>query len=129
MTNGLGRRAVSLLGLVLVAAISFAWGCAEGAPDEAQADVSAVDQASGMDAMKAMLIDGFERAKAWDLAMAEGIPDGYNHEEIGECLLALGRPDEARPHFARAYEILSKDAWLADGEPERLKRLAELGRP
>ncbi|MHC4652653.1 MAG: tetratricopeptide repeat protein, partial [Planctomycetota bacterium] len=60
-------------------------------------------------------------------AEAAGQPDGYTHEEIGECLLALGRAEEARPHFARAYEILSRDRWLADGEPDRLKRLAERG--
>jgi Transposase DDE domain len=26
---------------------------------------------------------------------------GYTEEELGECLLALDRPDEARPYFAR----------------------------
>ncbi|MHC4216891.1 MAG: tetratricopeptide repeat protein [Planctomycetota bacterium] len=58
---------------------------------------------------------------------AAGAPDGYTHEEIGECLLALDRPEEARPHFARAYEILSKDPWLAEREPQRLERLSRLG--
>jgi tetratricopeptide (TPR) repeat protein len=62
--------------------------------------------------------------KAWEPL---GGSDGYVFEELGECLLALGRPDEARPQFARAYEMLSKDPWLSSGEPERLKRLAELG--
>jgi tetratricopeptide (TPR) repeat protein len=55
-------------------------------------------------------------------------PDGYVQEEIAECLLALGRPDEARPHFRRAHELLAPDPWLAESEPERLERLDRLGR-
>src|SRR3989442_144323 len=39
--------------------------------------------------------------------------DGYVQEEIAECLLVLGKPGEARPHFARADELLSKDPSLA----------------
>jgi len=54
-------------------------------------------------------------------------PDGYVHEEIGECLVALGRQREAQPHFARAYELLSKDTWFAAKEPGRLQRMRELG--
>jgi tetratricopeptide (TPR) repeat protein len=53
--------------------------------------------------------------------------DGYVQEEQGELLLAMGRPDEARPHFARAHAVLSQDEWLAGQEPARLARLAELG--
>jgi tetratricopeptide (TPR) repeat protein len=53
--------------------------------------------------------------------------DGYVQEEIGECLLALGRNAEATPYFAQAYDMLSKDPWLADNEPERLQRLKSLG--
>jgi tetratricopeptide (TPR) repeat protein len=52
--------------------------------------------------------------------------DGYVDEELGELLLALGRADEGRPHFARAHDLLSKDPWLVEAEPERLKRLADL---
>jgi tetratricopeptide (TPR) repeat protein len=54
-------------------------------------------------------------------------PDGYVHEEIGECLIALGREEEARPHFARAYELLSKDPWFPAEEKGRLERMKELG--
>ncbi len=54
-------------------------------------------------------------------------PDGYVYEELGECLYALGRSDEARPYFRRAYELLSKDPWFVDGEAPRLARLATLG--
>lgn len=53
--------------------------------------------------------------------------DGYVFEEIGECLLLLNRKDEARPFFAQAYELLSKESWLAESEPARLERLHSLG--
>jgi len=54
--------------------------------------------------------------------------DGYCREEFGECLLALGRPDEARPHFAKAFEVLSKDPWFPPTEAARLERMRQLGR-
>jgi len=57
---------------------------------------------------------------------AAGSSDGFVHEELGECLLALGRADEARPHLRRAHELLSADPWLAEAEPRRLARLANL---
>lgn len=53
--------------------------------------------------------------------------DGYVSEEIGECLVALGREEEARPHFRRAAELLSRNIWLEEREPERLERLRQLG--
>jgi tetratricopeptide (TPR) repeat protein len=52
---------------------------------------------------------------------------GYPEEEAGECLLALGRAEEARPYFARAYAKLSQDPWLVAEEPARLARLKQLG--
>jgi tetratricopeptide (TPR) repeat protein len=58
---------------------------------------------------------------------ALGEADGYVHEEIGECLLSLGRPAEARPSFLRAHELLADEASLAVHEPERLERLRRLG--
>jgi tetratricopeptide (TPR) repeat protein len=58
---------------------------------------------------------------------AAGVVDGYVTEERAECLLLLGREDEARPLFARAHAELSADAWFAEAEPERLARLASLG--
>jgi tetratricopeptide (TPR) repeat protein len=54
--------------------------------------------------------------------------DGYVLEEIGECLLALNRPDDAQSYFAEAYKLLSQDTWLAEGEPKRLERLRQLGK-
>lgn len=58
---------------------------------------------------------------------AAGSPDGFVEEEIGECLLALDRPQEAAPHFAAAYRLLSQDPWLRRDQPERLERLRDLG--
>ena len=74
-----------------------------------------------------------EEALAMQTALATEIeadpgaaPDGFVHEELAECLLALDRHDEARPEFARAHELLSEMRWLADSEPERLERLRSL---
>jgi tetratricopeptide (TPR) repeat protein len=53
--------------------------------------------------------------------------DGYIYEELGECLLLLGRAEESKPNFKKAYEILSQDIWLAANEQERLERLKKLG--
>ena len=59
---------------------------------------------------------------------SEGVErDGFVFEEIGECLLLLNRAEEARRYFAKAYEILSQDPWLAEQEPERLARMKSLG--
>jgi len=57
---------------------------------------------------------------------AAGESDGFVFEEIGECLLALDRTREAQPYFVKAYELLSRDEWLAEKEPARLARLQEL---
>jgi tetratricopeptide (TPR) repeat protein len=53
-------------------------------------------------------------------------PDGYVLEEVAECLLLLGRDDEARGYFASAYEVLSQDEWLMANEPARMTRIKEL---
>ena len=57
-----------------------------------------------------------------------GETDGYVEEELAECLLALGRPDEATAHFAHAHAALAADPWLVEREPARLQRLSALGR-
>ncbi|MDB5323427.1 MAG: hypothetical protein JWN40_5058 [Phycisphaerales bacterium] len=54
-------------------------------------------------------------------------PDGYVHEELAECLLALGRRAQAAPHFARAYELLASDPGFPKDEAARLQRMKELG--
>jgi tetratricopeptide (TPR) repeat protein len=56
-----------------------------------------------------------------------GSNDAYVHEELGELLLLLNRADEARPHFAKAHELLSKDEWFAKNEGERLERMRRMG--
>jgi tetratricopeptide (TPR) repeat protein len=56
-----------------------------------------------------------------------GTRDGFVLEELGECLLALGRAEEARPYFRHAYVELAQDPWLQEGEPARLERLKTLG--
>jgi tetratricopeptide (TPR) repeat protein len=53
--------------------------------------------------------------------------EGYTREEIGECLLALGRAAEAAPYFARAWALLKDDPWLVRDQPDRLARLQQLG--
>ncbi len=53
--------------------------------------------------------------------------DGYNSEEIAECLHALDRAEEAKPYFKRAYEQLSKDSWVMENDKEKLERLKTLG--
>ena len=58
---------------------------------------------------------------------AAGDKDGFVQEETGECLLLLGRGEEATGYFRKAYELLSKDVNLAASEPERLERLKTLG--
>jgi len=52
--------------------------------------------------------------------------EGFVHEEIAEILHAAGEEDEARPHFAKAHELLSAPAydWV---EKDRMARLKELG--
>lgn len=52
----------------------------------------------------------------------------YVDEEMGECLLGLGRSTEATPYFARAYAALSTDSWLIHNEGDRLARLALLAK-
>ncbi len=53
--------------------------------------------------------------------------DGYVFEELGECLQAQGNVQEAKPYFAKAYSMLSQDAWFVANETERLDRLKVLG--
>ena len=60
---------------------------------------------------------------------ATGASDGFVFEELGECLSALGRNEEARPAFARALAVLSQDAWFVANEPERLEHLRTMGGP
>lgn len=67
------------------------------------------------------------RVHAEDAAANE--VDGYWQEEMAECLLHLGRREEARPHFARAHELLRQDSWLVEHEAPRLERLLRESAP
>ena len=76
-------------------------------------------------------LNRFEEALSRQLALEEewaedGETDGYVFEEIGECLLALNRKEEARPYFSTAYVILNADAWLVEHDSARLERLRSL---
>ena len=52
--------------------------------------------------------------------------DAYVDEELGECLLALDRQDEARAYFVKAVEAMSSPNWDDPIAPERLERLRSL---
>jgi len=68
-----------------------------------------------------------QRQLATDNA-AMGVDYPYVDEELAECLLALGRVDEARPHFAKAAAGLGADRWVAEREPARVDRLRRLAK-
>jgi len=52
---------------------------------------------------------------------------GFVFEELGECLLTMGREEEAKGYFAKAYQELCQDPWIAADQPARLARLKHLG--
>lgn len=66
-----------------------------------------------------------QQAGATEIEQAGEI-DPYVDEEVGECLLALGRASEAKLHFAKAYAVLSQDDLLMKYEAPRLARLRAL---
>jgi tetratricopeptide (TPR) repeat protein len=55
--------------------------------------------------------------------VAAGSADGYVFEEIGENLALLGKVDQARPYFEKAYHELGKDDWFVKNEVTRLANL------
>ncbi len=67
------------------------------------------------------------RALERELAAA-GASDGFVPEEIAENLLAQGQAAQARPYFAQAHALLSKDESLDRPDDARLARLLELSR-
>lgn len=54
------------------------------------------------------------------------LPTGFAHEELAENLLALGREEEARSHFEKAWAQLKDLTWIDDDEPGRSARLRRL---
>lgn len=63
-----------------------------------------------------------QRAIAEDFEAA----DPHVEAELGECLLALGREDEAQPHFRDAYDRLKDDPWMQENKPDELERLEDV---
>lgn len=57
---------------------------------------------------------------------AASVGDSYVDEEIGECLLELGRPAEAADAFAAAVQQAESGAPGEDDSPDRLARLRRL---
>ncbi|HEX8911637.1 MAG TPA: tetratricopeptide repeat protein [Humisphaera sp.] len=74
------------------------------------------------------MLGQFDKALAMQQAVAveSKEPDGYVHEELAECLLALGRGEEAREHFRTAHGLLSADPWFPTDEAARLERMKAL---
>ena len=52
-----------------------------------------------------------------------GEESGFVFEELAELSLALGRAEDAKPHFRHALELLREVDWFVRDEPERLARL------
>lgn len=51
---------------------------------------------------------------------------GFAHEELAENLLALGKAEEAKPHFVEAWKQLEGETWIEESEPERYARLRRM---
>lgn len=60
-----------------------------------------------------------------EIADKELPPDGYVFEELGELYLLKGNADSSGKYFKLAYDILSKDTWLQENQPDRLARLKQ----
>src|SRR5207247_10487046 len=56
-----------------------------------------------------------------------GRKSGFVYEEIAECLVLLGREEEARDWFAAAYDELSKEPSVAN-DRDRLTRVKTMGK-
>jgi tetratricopeptide (TPR) repeat protein len=72
----------------------------------------------------------FDKQKALykEIKLKKMREDGYNNEEIGECLLLLNRKDESKKYFKKAFTLLSQDIWFAENEKDRLDRLKKLSK-
>ena len=68
--------------------------------------------------MQQELFDGYR---------STGQKNGFVYEEIGECMLVLGRELEAEGWFAAAFGVLSKEPSVAN-DRDRLLRLKTLGK-
>jgi tetratricopeptide (TPR) repeat protein len=73
-------------------------------------------------------LGNYDEALAIQNELIQYPEQGYVSEELGELLLVLGRPDEARPRFKRAYELLTPRLGSDPSQSARLARLKELSR-
>lgn len=102
-----------------------AWRRSRGNPADIRVAVWCVARAlRSLNRLEEALSRQMDLKKEFDLV---GETDGYVLEEIGECLLAMEQPEQAKTYFVEAYEILSQDTYLSEHEPERLARLKTLG--
>jgi tetratricopeptide (TPR) repeat protein len=74
------------------------------------------------------LDDALDIQRALEKELGSSASDGRLFEEIAECLQALNQNADARPYFELAYAALSRDEWVADNQPVKLKRLKDLGK-
>lgn len=68
------------------------------------------------------ILGRLDDALAIQLKLLENDADGFAFEEAAECLLALGRTEEAKPYFKQAAEKLANQV-----DEARLERLRSLG--
>lgn len=52
--------------------------------------------------------------------------DGYIYEELMECFLLKNEKEKAADYAGKAYELLSKDIWVAENEKDKLERLKKI---
>ena len=62
----------------------------------------------------------------FDSMLANGTDDGWMREEVAESLQAQGKAEDAKPHFVKAYELLSKDDYCINYEQDKLKHLKQM---
>ena len=65
-------------------------------------------------------------APVYDEVQRQGKADSWIDEEMAECLLASGKAAEAKPLFARAYEVQKDDVWVQQHEAGKLERMKKL---
>ncbi|HVT97479.1 MAG TPA: tetratricopeptide repeat protein, partial [Acidobacteriaceae bacterium] len=68
----------------------------------------------------------YEDALAIQSELSQYPEEGFVSEELGELLLAMGRPEEARPYFRKAYPLLARRLGSDSRESSRLERLKAL---
>lgn len=67
-----------------------------------------------------------EEALAVQQALLQEDGDGFVCEELGECLVLLDRPQEAKPYFKRAHHEFTQGALQGAVDEARLSRIASL---